>query len=252
LLSVFGDESADETTQRVFATPGLAAWLERTGGIPFHAKDCESDQADYAHTAHEDNLNLYRDLTLLLAKSGLCGFGFAVDLQAQRNVFLDDPDLAYHKGFAEVVTAMTNFAVNSQETVKFTFDSRLESNFNAGLLADMFLQRTEIDPTVLGEFYFAFSRKNPRLQAADLMARETMKSLDNQVGPLKRLPRKSWLALYETERFKIEAIGQSWFESLREQCKKNREYSQVVTMNGWRSIDFITTSRTCSALRSGL
>lgn len=82
MLSVFGDESADETTQRVFAVAGVvgtdemwatleAAWLESTGGIPFHAKDCESDQADYAHTAHEDNLNLYRDLTLLLAKSGL-------------------------------------------------------------------------------------------------------------------------------------------------------------------------------------
>lgn len=122
---------------------------------------------------------------------------------------------------------MTNFAVNNQETVKFTFDSPLESNFNAGLLADMFLQRTEIDPTVLSEFYFAFSRNNPRLQAADLMARETMKSLDNQVGPLKRLPRKSWLALYETERFKIEAIGQSWFESLREQMGATQEKSGI-------------------------
>jgi hypothetical protein len=62
MLSIFGDESADETKQRVFAVAGLIAneqlwgaleakWLARTGGIPFHAKDCDSDHNSYANSA---------------------------------------------------------------------------------------------------------------------------------------------------------------------------------------------------------
>jgi hypothetical protein len=71
VLSVFGDESADETKQRVFAVAGVvgnedqwaaleAAWIARTGGIPFHAKDCESDQGDYADKDHQENQNYIR------------------------------------------------------------------------------------------------------------------------------------------------------------------------------------------------
>jgi len=57
MLSVFGDESADETQQRVFAVAGVigsegawaeleAKWVTRNGGIPFHAADCESGHGD--------------------------------------------------------------------------------------------------------------------------------------------------------------------------------------------------------------
>ena len=238
LLSVFGDESADETKQRVFAVAGVigtdamwgaleTAWKERTRGIPFHAKDCESDQGDYEHTAHAENQSLYRDLVTLLAESGLCGFGFAIDLQAQRSIFPDAPDLAYYKGFAEVVTAMTNFAVNNRNTVKFTFDMRKESEHNAGLLYGMFRERSEVDGSMFRHVTFAFSSEEPKIQVADLMAREAMKALDNQVGPVKRDPRKSWMALYETERFKIEVIGKDWFESLRYKLKAMQEESGI-------------------------
>ena len=58
MLSVFGDESSDEKKQRVFAVAGVIGseemwnaieprWVSRTGGIPFHANNCDSDQGDY-------------------------------------------------------------------------------------------------------------------------------------------------------------------------------------------------------------
>jgi hypothetical protein len=72
MLSVFADDSSDETQQRTVAVAGVIAsdeewnrldriWLERTGGIPFHATDCESDRGAYAGYCHLDNQNLYRD-----------------------------------------------------------------------------------------------------------------------------------------------------------------------------------------------
>jgi hypothetical protein len=106
MLTVFGDESADESKQRVFAVAGVVGptemwealepkWLSRTGGIPFHANDCDSDQGEYAETPHDENKALYRHLTTLLANSGLGGYGIVLDVSAQREVFPDAPDIAY-------------------------------------------------------------------------------------------------------------------------------------------------------------
>jgi hypothetical protein len=78
MLSVFGDESADESKQRVFAVAGVIAneelwgqleakWIARTMGVPFHATDCNGDKGDYHRTQHSENQILYKDLTILLA-----------------------------------------------------------------------------------------------------------------------------------------------------------------------------------------
>jgi hypothetical protein len=238
----YGDESSDETKQRVFAVSGVVGteetwsnlqedWLLRTNGIAFHAKDCESDQGDYRSTPHAENQSLYRDLTTLVAESGLCGWSFAIDLAAQRRVFPNAPDLAYYKGFTEVIEAMNRFATHYAQDVSFAFDSRRESNFNAGILYQMFRGATTIDVPDDETLRFASARDEPRLQVADLVAREAMKALDNQVGPKKRPPRKSWMALYATERFVIEVVGLSWFESLKDQLPRMRQDLQLDEAN---------------------
>lgn len=54
VVTVYGDESSDETHKRVYAVAGLFGsqeqwdalelkWLARTGGKIFHGADCESD-----------------------------------------------------------------------------------------------------------------------------------------------------------------------------------------------------------------
>jgi hypothetical protein len=228
MLSVYGDESADAAKKRVFAVAGVigtedlwkeleAKWVVRTGGISFHANDCDTDHGDYANTSHADNKALYRDLAIMLAESGLGGWGFAIDLIAQRRVFPDAPNIAYYKCFLEVVQAMKNCAANNKESVKFTFDMRRESEHNTGLLYGMVMAVPDWNKHLFSEISFACSRENPRVQVADLFAREAMKALDNKVGPVKRSARKSWLTLYHTGRFHIEAISDGWFEDLKRQ-----------------------------------
>jgi hypothetical protein len=238
MLLCYGDESSDEAKQRVFAVSGVVgteemwsklqgSWLQRTNGIAFHAKDCESDQVNYRLTSHAENQSLYRDLTTLVAESGLGGWSFAIDLAAQRQVFPDAPDLAYYKGFTEVIEAMNRFATHYGQDVSFTFDSRRESNFNAGLLYQMFRGVKMIGMSSDDTLRFASAHDEPRLQVADLVAREAMKALDSQMGPKKRPPRKSWMALYATERFVIDVVGLSWLESLKEQLPKMRQDLQL-------------------------
>jgi hypothetical protein len=82
MIFVYGDESMDETRSRVCAVAGVVGteaewqaiepiWTERNGSIPFHAKDCESDQGDYKPANHGENQNLYRDLVTIIARSSL-------------------------------------------------------------------------------------------------------------------------------------------------------------------------------------
>jgi hypothetical protein len=222
---VYGDESSDEKKQRVFAVAGVigtdamwesleSRWIDRTHGMPFHANNCDSDQGDYTNRPHSENKVLYRDLTILLVESGLGGWGFAMDLAAMRSVFPDAPDIAYYRCFIEVLGAMRNCAAYNHETVKFTFDSRQESEHNAGLLYGMFREAPEWKHYMFPEISFVCSREHPRVQVADLFARETMKTYDNRFGPERRPVRKSWLALRETERFHIEAVSLDWFVDL--------------------------------------
>ncbi len=226
MLSVYGDESADEKKQRVFAVAGVIGsdemwaaletkWTARTGGISFHANDCDSDRGDYAGIPHSENKALYRDLTTMLAESGLGGWGFAIDLAAQRRIFPDAPDIAYYRCFVEVIGAMKNCAAYNHETVRFTFDTRGESEHNAGMLYGMFRESSEWKDYVFPEIAFACSREHPKVQVADLFARETMKALDNYIGPIKRPARRSWLALRETGRFHIDVVSIDWFEDLK-------------------------------------
>ncbi len=98
VIFVYGDESMDETKQRVCAVAGVVGvefawlrleslWVNRTNGIPFHANHCDSDFGDYTNTPHAENKALYRDLSIMLANSGLGGFGMAIDLAAHRREF---------------------------------------------------------------------------------------------------------------------------------------------------------------------
>jgi hypothetical protein len=73
----------------------------------------------------------------------------------------------------------------------------------------------EWSEVVFEEISFACTRKQPRLQAADLFAHEAMKLFDNNFGPIKRAPRKSWLALHDTGRFHVEAVSDDWFQDLK-------------------------------------
>src|SRR2546425_21213 len=173
MLSVFGDENSDEARERVFAVAGVigsealwspleARWIARCGGVPFHAKDCDSDKGDFAKFTPKENKDRYRDLTVLLAESGLGGFGIALDVIGQEAVFPEAPGgMAFYKCFIEVIQKMKNCAAYNRETVKFTFDMRPESEHNTGILYAMAKRSKQWNPYLDSEIGFACSRDHP-------------------------------------------------------------------------------------------
>jgi hypothetical protein len=226
----YGDDSADEKRQRVCAVAGVVGtwsswrtlereWLIRTNGIPFHATYCESDLGDYKGRPHAENKALYKDMAIMLANSTVYGIGVAVDLSAARRVFPANPDIAeiaYYRSFTRIIEVMKNVAKESGEIADVTFDMRLDTEHNAGLLYGSTREnQPEWTPYLAEKITFEFSHKQPRIQVADLIAYETMRGLDNRVGPKKRPIRKSWIPLHDSGRFLREEYSDDWFQRLK-------------------------------------
>lgn len=241
-LHLFGDESADETKQRVYAVSGLLgtdhewklaeeAWLARTGGNVFHATECETEHAhDPDPNKHKENLALYKDLTGILANGFVAGISMALDLVSFREFFPDAPaDAPYFKCVSDVLTVFSNLtrennAKSPEEWefgeghIDFTFDDRRESRHDAGLLYTAFLNQPEWanNNACLGAKLSFDTRENPRIQMADLIAREAMKELDRKVGPVKRRQRKSWVALQGAGKFKFQERDRAYCQRWRD------------------------------------
>lgn len=227
MIYVYGDDSSDGKKERVSAIGVVFAgketweeleskWTARNKGIPFHAKDCESDQGDYKNLPHTENKKLYFDLTTTLVDTpDMGGIGVSIDLVAQRKVFPNSLDLAYYKAFTEILRRLKNLAATFGEVAKLTFDIGPENEYNAALIYANF---REENPDMFAHFApeisFVPARECPRLQVGDLMAYESMKALDHTVGPVKR-KRASWEALRATGRFETWGYSEEWFLDLK-------------------------------------
>jgi hypothetical protein len=244
VIPVYGDDSEDEKNARVVAVAAVVGtipawralereWLVRTNGIPFHANSCESDQGPYKNFSHGENKALYKDLVTMLAQSHIHGIGVAIDLIAANRIFPHTEDISYYRAFLRLMQTMTDCAKANGEIADFTFDMRMDTKHNLALLYGT-ARENEPDwtPHLADEFHFANSRNQPRLQVADLVAFETFKALDNKVGPVKRIERKSWEALAGTKRFEVEAYSVEWFNDL----KKN--YGELEKKVGFNSEDY--------------
>lgn len=227
--AVFCDESYDLATD-VFSIAGLfgsddhwstveSAWLKTTGGRIFHATDCESDRGGFSGTEHSENLKLYKDLTTVLVNSKLYGFGVALDVAARKEFF---PSVArgsdYYKCFLEVLIRVGEIASIAipQGKVRFTFDSRRETNYTARKFYRSFMQQK--DCHLISYFHADVeftSRESPRIQAADLWARETLKCVPRLIERSDRPARKSAKALGSTGRFEINIFTRGYFQDYR-------------------------------------
>jgi hypothetical protein len=232
MILVYGDDSADEKSERVCAVAGVVCdvwgwrslereWLVRTNGIPFHANECDSDRGDYKEFSHEENKALFKDLSIMVAQSNVCGLGVAIDLMAARRAFPQAAELAYYRAFMRLVDFMAGVAKRGGVVAEFTFDRRTDVDHNASLLYGTAKEyEPEWSPYLADKINFEISAKNPRLQVADLLARESMKALDNLIGPIKRPVRKSWNCLRKTGRFEAEAYSDEWFNDLKKNYKE--------------------------------
>jgi hypothetical protein len=192
-----------------------ARWIPRCEGIPFHAKDCESDQADYRSIAHDKNKAMYKDLVGILADSGITGVAIAIDLSAQFQVFPDSAQLSYYRAFVEILERVATLAEYVGHIAKLTFDVSTENEFNATYLYKVMRDGDQqIRDWLCPEISFVSAKHSARLQTGDMLAYEGWKALDHTVGPIKR-PRKSWEVLRRTGRFETYSYSSEWFADLK-------------------------------------
>ena len=240
MLTVYGDESYDEHRQRAFAVAGLigsdtdwkaieGAWVARTGGKAFHSATCESEFVnDLDPQRHKDNLKLYADLAKLLAGSNLMGFGATLDMKGWREALApaqSDKNSAYYKCFSEVVIYFGRIACLSipPEKVQFIFDRNFETEPTAHELYGLMGQSGSWPHArCLGKISSA-TIEDPRIQMADLVAREAMKGLDNDIGPVKRPRRRSLQALLDSKRFRFEEYAPEYSQSLVDSARRMTE-----------------------------
>ena len=150
MLQVFGDESHDPKSERVFAVTALFGteeqwnalrppWTARLGGRIFHASDCETDHGEFADSPHGENLELYADLTRILASSKLLGFGSAMDLAGYNEFFGDAPaDIPYYRCFRDVVWQCGKWArwAIPGDMAEFHFDRESRATTMPGFCMD--------------------------------------------------------------------------------------------------------------------
>jgi hypothetical protein len=228
MASVFGDESYDEA-QRVFAVAAIVgadrqwdefvhAWIDITEGQEFHAARWESEFAtDPDRTKHQRRLESYRALTELLACSGMHGWGIGVDLVGYRKAFPHiSQDWAYNKCFVETVLRIIKDSIGlCHKHLKLIFDTR-QGQGTITVLYDYIRgwpEWSDFPLSFADEISFS-TRKNPRIQAADLLARETMKGLDRHLQGLVR--RKSLTTLASSCRhFQFEYLMSEYFAQMK-------------------------------------
>ena len=214
VYSVYGDESHDGKADWVYVVSGLfgnaadwdcatVAWLNITGGEEFHANEWSS-RSEYGLLSR-----VIRDSHLILYVAGM-------DLREYSNIFPNPvPQLPYYFCFSEVVEHFATIASQAlpRGTVKFTFDRNLEVRFNATKLYDCMIKFPEFAhwDLLADELGFA-TRKDARIQMADMVARETMVHFENIVrgsAAPRPLPIAEWSdyrrihwSLYDKQYFK--------------------------------------------------
>lgn len=219
MLIAYGDDSADETKKRVFAAGAvvarqedwdifLSAWREKNPGErPFHAADCDSDQRNFKNRKHEENKKLYADNVRLFVNSPLIGAGVAISIPDYWDLFPFAPAdkwWPYYMCFAGVLSCICQIAHLSipLEDIKVVFDNSPEQELDSARIFDFIAHQPGALPCILEEgIQFGNHRKTPGLQVADLLAHETMKDLDNRIGPKQRWPRQSLIELQRSNRF---------------------------------------------------
>jgi hypothetical protein len=226
-------------------------WNQRLGGRIFHASDCETDHGEFAQTSHAENLKLYADLTKIICESRLLGFASAMDLAGYREFFPDAlDDIPYFRCFRDVIVKGGEWAKMAvpQEVARFTFDQRTKSNYNAGVLYEYMAQMSEWEASAYLEKTITFeSRSVPGVQAADLLAREMMKHLDNMVGPAKRPERRSMEALRKTHRIGGDLHLRDFFQDFRRQFD---EISAKAGMSAERYREWLRQRRLADSISS--
>ncbi|MGA2223745.1 MAG: hypothetical protein ABSH41_04795 [Syntrophobacteraceae bacterium] len=245
MFTVFGDESYDEKKEHVFVVAGIIGtemhwsvlrepWVKILDGEIFHAADWESEFGPFQHIPMKIRAEKYKQLTTILANSGMQGYAVAMDLSAWRYYFPGTPpNTPYYHCFSRCLqefTASVN-ASNSPDIVNFTFDTSVDTDCSAGILYHAYrsqpLSEYPLVKHMADEITFA-NRKKVGIQAADLWAREVMKFCYSRVlRKDQREARKSIRALNDSGRFTFDFHSREYFEDFRNNFERLQDKTGI-------------------------
>ncbi len=242
MYTAYGDESSDETSARVFTIAGLFGdetnwtklkkiWKDRTGGKVFHATACDSDQEPYKQTEHRENKKLYADLSHIIADSKLIGYAVSISLPDYKELMapcLDENP--YYFCFQSVVIFLGRKAALCipPDRIEFTFDHNIRTQYSAGVLYDRIIN-SNLHPkmqSIMSDKISFVSREDIGIQAADLVAREGMKLLDNRHGPVRRPTRLATQVLQASQRIKFRIHDRAYFEHILRDSQEHQYHKQ--------------------------
>jgi hypothetical protein len=243
MYCAYGDESRDGTGKRVYAVSGVfghesdwkairGPWKKRLRGIVFHAADCQSGEGEFKNLSETERQGLYRDLVSIFIKSKLIAASGAIAISEYNDVFPRDKKFEhapYLWLFGDIVLEMAQLASVSipRQGIKVTFDRNPSIQHNASLLYD-FIRRSPDQRIVRildDEVSFA-TRKTMGIQVADLIARETMMRLDDELRCIRRV-RGSFAALRNSKRFRFHFLRKNDFEGKKKNLADSPQGNQL-------------------------
>ncbi len=264
MLIAYGDESSDGKRKRVyvvavvFGTQGqwgalTTRWLERTGGVVFHATECEGGHGHYASNTPAENTSLYSDLVDILVESDLRGFGHGIDLYNQsQHMSMKFSEQDYHLGLREVLITVArevHVVDKPARRVRFILDRKPEIKGAAECIYDYFVSTPEwlYNPALHETLDFS-SRKEVGIQAADLWTRELMKSADDHIETDGANQRSYFKRFADSQRFGCRVIMKDYFRGWAAALGKV-EKEVLSEYDEWRQRKNVKADNICERFR---
>jgi hypothetical protein len=219
-----------------------ARWTACTKGEIFHAAVWETDANDPDVSRHQQRLAQYKELTQALASGPAAGFAVAMDLAAFREVVQGvDEDAPYYLCLNYVVSSCGHVATELNAidpelamSIRVTVDRRIKSAAVAKKAYEMLFNEPQWKASAVLADELAFDdRSNPRIQMADLVAREAMKEMQRRLGLTSRPVRRSFQALEQSGRFKFRWHGRVWCQDFRDKLERAGASELMATYEKW-------------------
>jgi hypothetical protein len=216
LAECYFDDSSDEKHEQYFAYGGLIGspdqwdefqvqWGIETTGLeqPFHSADCDSGYGQFVGWPNEKRFDLMARLTAVIKRISLFGFASIIPVSDFKTVF---PSLrereATQTAIAHVVVNMASVANRARDDFALWFESGNHNSWTVNVFERLRASGWEAINHVRGP---AFENKQYQpMQAADLVAREAFKHIDN-LG--RRDPRKALVKISNTMFFMLWTVG---------------------------------------------
>lgn len=248
---VYLDESADEKRERFFAVGGFVGvdlywdtlellWIDRTRGLkePFHSAECECGHGQFKGWPKPDRDQLIADLVTIVRQSKIGGVGFFCPIPAYAEVF---NSYGEYDAYYFCLKATMVYIANESDQSKHNVDSKflIEEN-RATNPGKAYKDIKAVSPWKAARRMVGFEEGSKRiigLQAADLMARESFKLIDNR--GTKRGIRKPLLRLQD--RVRIFGWSRDGLEELRDKYgSDDRSLVRCITDSGGRGKTLLT------------